>query len=138
EGRKKRGQARHPAEPVPFFSFASESDQTGGLALGGLIGLSTLLIHSFVDFGIHIPAIALLATVLSAHLCALADPEAVPFSGGGLDKKGTGMASCRASPLFVQSRSESMAPHSGQYSLRLFGLAPVGGAATILLLAFIL
>jgi O-antigen ligase/tetratricopeptide (TPR) repeat protein len=47
-----------------------------GLALGCLFAFTTLLLHSFVDFGLHLPAIALLATVLCAHLCALGDEPA--------------------------------------------------------------
>jgi tetratricopeptide (TPR) repeat protein len=42
-----------------------------GLALGALFGFLTLLVQSFVDFGLHIPSIALLATVLCAQVCAL-------------------------------------------------------------------
>ncbi|MHB1426251.1 MAG: O-antigen ligase family protein [Gemmataceae bacterium] len=43
----------------------------GWLATGVLFGLIAVLIHSFVDFGLHIPAIAFFATVLCAHLAAL-------------------------------------------------------------------
>ena len=42
-----------------------------GLVLGALVAFTTVVVHSFVDFGLHIQAIAVLATVLSAHLCAL-------------------------------------------------------------------
>jgi O-antigen ligase/tetratricopeptide (TPR) repeat protein len=45
----------------------------GGLVVGALIGASTLFIHSAVDFGLHIPAIAVLATVICASLAALGD-----------------------------------------------------------------
>ena len=44
--------------------------------------LATLVLHSFVEFGVHIPAIALLATVICAHLSGMgaadrtADPQA--------------------------------------------------------------
>lgn len=51
------------------------SPQVRGLALGVLFAFFTLLIHSFGDFGLRIPAIALLATVLAAQLCGLASPE---------------------------------------------------------------
>jgi O-antigen ligase len=44
-----------------------------GLVLGMLVGFTTLTLHNFVDFGIHIPAIALLATVLCAHLSSLSE-----------------------------------------------------------------
>jgi tetratricopeptide (TPR) repeat protein len=71
----------------------------GGLALGALFGFSTLAIHSFGDFGLHTPAIAVLATVLCAHLCALGSAP-----GGG------------------------PAPAGAAYTWRLGGLAPVAGA----------
>ena len=41
----------------------------GGLIVGALFGFTTVVLHSFVDFGLHSPAIALLATVLAAQLC---------------------------------------------------------------------
>jgi tetratricopeptide (TPR) repeat protein len=49
----------------------NEGSLASGLALGALLGFLTLVVHSFVDFGLHIPSIALLATVLCAQLCAL-------------------------------------------------------------------
>jgi O-antigen ligase/tetratricopeptide (TPR) repeat protein len=42
---------------------------TGGLAIGALMGLATVSIHSFSDFGMHIPACAALVTVLCAYIC---------------------------------------------------------------------
>ncbi len=50
-----------------------------GLAMGALVAVSTVLLHSAVDFGLHIPAVALLATVLCAHLAVLGGP------GGGTE-----------------------------------------------------
>jgi O-antigen ligase/tetratricopeptide (TPR) repeat protein len=44
---------------------------TAGLVLGGLVAFTTVVIHSFVDFGLHMPAIAFFVTVLCAHLAAL-------------------------------------------------------------------
>jgi tetratricopeptide (TPR) repeat protein len=41
------------------------------LVLGALFGVLTFVLHSVGDFGLHIPAIAVLATVLAAHVCAL-------------------------------------------------------------------
>jgi len=38
------------------------------LILGGLIGFWAVALHSFVDFGVHYPAIAILAVVLMAHI----------------------------------------------------------------------
>ncbi|HEY7310619.1 MAG TPA: O-antigen ligase family protein [Gemmataceae bacterium] len=48
-----------------------QRSSAGWLATGLFFGLVTLLIHSVVDFGLHVPAIAFLATVLLAHLAAL-------------------------------------------------------------------
>jgi O-antigen ligase/tetratricopeptide (TPR) repeat protein len=47
------------------------SGEQKGLALGGTIAFGTLVIHMAGDYVIHLPAITFLATVLSAHLCAL-------------------------------------------------------------------
>jgi O-antigen ligase len=47
-----------------------------GLILGALFGFGAVLAHSFGDFGLHIPAVALLATVVAAQLCALGETPA--------------------------------------------------------------
>jgi O-antigen ligase/tetratricopeptide (TPR) repeat protein len=52
---------------------ARQKQRSGGLALGGLFALVTVAVHSAGDFGLHIPAIALLTSVVCAHLCALGD-----------------------------------------------------------------
>jgi tetratricopeptide (TPR) repeat protein len=41
------------------------------LALGALFAFTTLVVHSFGDFGLHIPAITVMATVIAAQLCTL-------------------------------------------------------------------
>ncbi len=48
----------------------------GPLVLGLLFAFTTLAVHSFVDFGLHVPAISVLAVVLAGHLASLgaADP----------------------------------------------------------------
>jgi O-antigen ligase/tetratricopeptide (TPR) repeat protein len=43
----------------------------GGLALGALAGFTTVVVHSAVDFGLHVPAIALLTAVVIALLAGL-------------------------------------------------------------------
>jgi O-antigen ligase len=60
--------------------------RAAGLVLGGLFAFTTVVVHSFGDFGLHIPAVAALVTVVCAELCALADGEsgAGEFRGGGL------------------------------------------------------
>jgi O-antigen ligase len=67
------------------------NDSADGLILGALFGFTALAIHSFVDFGMHIPAIALIAAVLCAQLCGgakdnedIADLDAYRFRFGGL------------------------------------------------------
>jgi O-antigen ligase/tetratricopeptide (TPR) repeat protein len=50
--------------------YRSTDGSTGALVLGGLFGLTALAVHAFGDFGMHMPAIVVLATVLSAHLTA--------------------------------------------------------------------
>jgi O-antigen ligase/tetratricopeptide (TPR) repeat protein len=81
-----------------------------GLALGALFGFTALALHSFGEFGAHIPAITLLATVIAAHLCALGQSK----------------------PQQARSASDSL--RNGKevdrsaYRLRLGGVAPVLGA----------
>ncbi|MCS6977577.1 MAG: O-antigen ligase family protein, partial [Gemmatales bacterium] len=50
-------------------------EESGGLILGAALALFTVVIHSFGDFGMHIPAIAVLATVIAAHLSVLGASE---------------------------------------------------------------
>ncbi len=67
-------------------------DPTGGLILGAIFGFTALVIHSFVDFGLHIPAIALFTAVLCAQICGAAqsgkegveDTDTYRFRLGGL------------------------------------------------------
>jgi O-antigen ligase/tetratricopeptide (TPR) repeat protein len=49
-----------------------------GLVLGCLFGFTTLVIHSIVDFGIHVPAVVVLAAVVCAHLSALGETSPAP------------------------------------------------------------
>lgn len=51
-----------------------------GLILGGIFAFTTVVIHSFVDFGLHLPAITVLATVLGAHLSTQGSPAEVTES----------------------------------------------------------
>jgi len=95
-----RALARHS-----HAEHGSGSFSRAGLALGALFGFTALVLHSFGEFGMHIPAIALLATVVCAHLCALGHYK---------------------SPA---ARSEN---DSDEYRLRLGGLAPIAGAITAL------
>jgi tetratricopeptide (TPR) repeat protein len=93
-----------------------EGRSTEGLALGAFLGFATVAIHSVAEFGLHIPAIALLATVLCAHLCALGQSEGPPDAGHGPTEAGD----------------------SGEYVFRLVGVAPVVGAVTAVALGWVL
>jgi tetratricopeptide (TPR) repeat protein len=60
----------------------------GAIALGGIVALTTVALHSFVDFGLYLPAVAVLVAVLVAQLAALGaegagEPAAAPSPGGG-------------------------------------------------------
>jgi tetratricopeptide (TPR) repeat protein len=96
-------------------AYRYRAGRTGELALGGLFGFATVVVHSFFDFGLHIPAIALLATVLCALLCALADSEE-QMAGAGWERP---------------------ASRPGRSPLRLGGLASVLGAVTAVVLGLV-
>ncbi len=87
-----------------------------GLALGALFGFTALVIQSFGEFAIHIPAVALLATVVCAHLCGL------------------GSTPPRMSPDTLPAIGAA----AGEYRLRLWGTAPFLGAAVAVCLGLIL
>jgi O-antigen ligase/tetratricopeptide (TPR) repeat protein len=108
----------------------------GGLAVGLLFGFTALVVQSAVDFGLHIPAIAVLATVLCAHLCA---------AGHARDRTREGRrpqgASHRREQTGASSRLADRASYgeeSGVFSLRLGGLAPAAGAVVAVLLGLVL
>ncbi len=44
-----------------------------GLVLGAVFALTTVVVHSFVEFGLHMPAITCLVTVVCAQLVGIAD-----------------------------------------------------------------
>jgi tetratricopeptide (TPR) repeat protein len=92
-----------------------EHSSSGGLAVGALLAFSTLAIHSFGEFGVHVPSIAVLSAVLGAHLCALGSPAATEPAANLTDRTGV-----------------------GEYTLRLGGLAPVASAVVLLLLGWAL
>jgi O-antigen ligase len=93
-------------------AFFRQGDRpVGGHVLGALFGFTTVVIHSFVDFGLHIPAIALLATVVCAQLDAL----------------GQGGPEARAA-------EPKPAVPADSYSFRFWGLGPLAGAVTVIVL----
>lgn len=58
----------------------SEDSMRRGLAAGAMIGFAAIVLQSFVDFGLHLPAIAILSTLVAAHLCMLDRPATVPLN----------------------------------------------------------
>jgi tetratricopeptide (TPR) repeat protein len=114
-----------------------------GLALGGIFAFTTLVIHSLVDFGIHIPAITVLATVLCAYLCGLAPvsevrvtPHPTPPPQGRRGRAGNppaqGGTAGNAPPQKGREANDD------EYSLRLGGVAPVLGAIMGVVVALVL
>jgi tetratricopeptide (TPR) repeat protein/O-antigen ligase len=82
----------------------------GALALGALAAFTTVVVHSALDFGLHIPAIALLATVLCADLSGLGAPARAADPEGVADS----------------------------FCVRLGGLAPLAGAAVLVVVGLVL
>ncbi len=120
-----------------------------GLILGALFGFGTVLVHSLGDFGMHIPAVPLLATVVAAQLCALGRTSESP-SPRSTGERGWGEGSAfpegrppRPQPLSPEYGGEGScrgaAPaDSSVVSWRLGGLAPLGAAATAILVGLAL
>jgi O-antigen ligase len=76
-----------------YRAVRAASPAVSGLAFGALFGFTTLVIHSAGEFGLHVPAVAVLAAVLCANLCNLGSlaqaegtgsPDAYTFRLGGL------------------------------------------------------
>jgi O-antigen ligase/tetratricopeptide (TPR) repeat protein len=53
---------------------------TAGLVLGALFGFTAVAVHSFVDFGLHVPAIMALTAVVAAHIAGLGEKRNAPAS----------------------------------------------------------
>ncbi len=92
-----------------------QGSRAAGLALGGLFGLTTVAVHSAGDFGLHVPAIAVLVTVLCAHLCGLATVRRS-------DRRGA------AAPP----------PDGEEHTFKLGGLAPVLAAPALVVLGWVI
>src|SRR5262249_222241 len=63
-------------------------DPFGGLLLGATFAFVAMAVESAGDFGLHIPAIAVLATVLAAHLCAAGSANAREGKSGAIGSTG--------------------------------------------------
>ncbi len=79
----------------------SPFDSTGNLVLGGLLGLTTVVVHSWVDFGLHIPAIVVLVTVVSAHITACSSKVSRASEKGKLETGERGAGKVRHSGMIV-------------------------------------
>lgn len=123
-----------------YRAFRDHSKQAlGALAVGAMFAFTTIVIHSFVEFGLYLPAIAVLATVVCANLCALGDAgpsehiEAPVGDGAALARRYE--RSDRVGPRHPsQSTSDGPRPHG--FSRR--GMAPLFGAGTAVLLGWLL
>jgi O-antigen ligase len=80
-----------------------------GVVLGAMIAVTTVVVHSFVDFGLHVPAIAFFVTVLCAHIAGIG-----------------------------ARRIDAADPVEEKYTVRLSGLAPVLGLGVLGLLGLVL
>jgi tetratricopeptide (TPR) repeat protein len=115
-----------------------EDTLKSGLAIGALFGFLALVVQSVADFGLHIPSIALLATVLCAQVCSLGGTSTVhrlrlwglaPLAGAtlaislglafGLD----GWRLYRAQELRRAASATKDASESGRYAQQVDGLA---------------
>jgi tetratricopeptide (TPR) repeat protein/O-antigen ligase len=74
--------------------------QGAALALGGLFGLTTIVIHSFAEFGMQMAAIVILATVLTAHLVAAGDSSTALATSSRIVARATAVA-CLAVAVFL-------------------------------------
>jgi tetratricopeptide (TPR) repeat protein len=91
-----------------------EGSPLSGLVMGALFGCAAAVIHSVGEFGIHVPAIAIIVAVLAAHLCALGSSDWTSQTG--------------------KPAAPDAGPFSATYTLRLGGVAPVTASVAALLL----
>src|SRR5207302_5044625 len=102
-------------------------------------GFTTVVVQSFVDFGLHIPAIALLATVVCAQLCAAGSFRGQPNEGGWPKSAAKRREEAAESSRLPHSARNGMELDASKvYSLRLWGLAPVVGAVLTVLFGLLL
>jgi O-antigen ligase/tetratricopeptide (TPR) repeat protein len=96
----------------------SPGDGRGGLAVGALLAVTTLVVHSVGEFVLHLPSIVVLGTVTCATLCRLGRPR---------DRRGR------------QGPGEAGRDEDGDaYSVRAGGLAPLGGMVVVVSLGLVL
>lgn len=89
---------------------------TEGLILGALLAFTTCVFQAGLDFGLHLPAIALLVTVIAAQIASLGAEE---------------------SPYATRAAAAGLNGSAGAYRLRMGGLAPLAAAATVVILSLV-
>ncbi len=104
----------------------NRGSRRAGLAFGALFAFTAVALHSFVDFGCHIPAITLLAIVVSAHLCALGHSK--PHKKRSLNTETVHPLTDAADSSLGQAAEVG----SNEYCFRFGGIAPALGAITAL------
>lgn len=115
----------------------------GGLVLGGLLGFTTIVIHSFGEFGLHLPSIAVLATVLVAELVAIGQgghSHTSSRSEPSLDTEAPAN-SADVSEAAPETTESPAGTDPGRHDSRVFtagGLAPVGMAILLIALGALL
>ena len=94
--------------------------------IGLVFAVTTIVIHSFFEFGLHLPAIAALSTVVAAHLCSASDRSLTQ------DAIETGIGR----PNGIERRPAVKRESASETGFG--GIAPVGFSVTAVLLAWVL
>jgi O-antigen ligase/tetratricopeptide (TPR) repeat protein len=142
-------------------------EPASALALGALFGFTSIVLQSIGDFGIHLPAIAFLTTVLVGQLVAAGQETGVGYQEADVksqeaevrskksevrNQDAGSSAQITAEPEALASKGEPEAlvpgeaalgaglstPPTNAYVLHGWGLAPVAGALTAIALAAVL
>ncbi len=103
----------------------NRGSRRAGLAFGALFSFTAVALHSFVDFGMRIPANTLLAIIVSAQLCSL---------GRSKPHKTRSMNTEQSHSLDAASGSGPAEANvvGSEYCFRFGGIAPVLGAIAAL------
>jgi O-antigen ligase len=106
--------------------------RTADLVLGALFAFTTIVLHSVADFGLHIPAVALLSVVIMAQVAALGQaaaartatvPTGAPVWFAGLRLGAAGGAVILAAVLVQAGVTQSLAWNHRATALSLSALA---------------
>ena len=116
-----RGYRRHRREPA------------GPLLLGAWYGLAALALHSFTDFGIRIPAVAVLAAVVAGTAVGVADAgDAPPDPKRSRGRRSSSRSHGGPRPM---PAAEAISPPPARTEWVARGPAAVGVAAVVVLAA---